>query len=75
LYNKGSVSKRFVPSNYRGDLGDIRLEMSCDESPHSGLTIQPLAQVALGGRYKLGLSAYNYGSLPGLQDVFTGAGI
>jgi hypothetical protein len=49
LYNKGSVSKRFVPSNYRGDSGDIRLEMSCDESPHSGLTIQPLAQVALGG--------------------------
>jgi tetratricopeptide (TPR) repeat protein len=79
LYNKGSVSKRFVPSNYRGDSGDIGLEMSCNESPHSGLECIRIDYSASGSSDArwAGINwvypAHNYGSLPGLQDVFAGA--
>ncbi|WP_461459117.1 tetratricopeptide repeat protein [Methanothrix sp.] len=79
LYNKGSVSKRFVPSDYRGDSGDIGLEMSCNESPHSGLECIRIDYSASGSSDArwAGINwvypAHNYGSLPGLQDVFTGA--
>ena len=53
--------------------------MSCNESPHSGLECIRIDYSASGSSDArwAGINwvypAHNYGSLPGLQDVFTGA--